>query len=353
MHSLAYDEIESSYVDASNEIRAKSVKSSQWEAKYVAHLCRAMSRVARSWGSELTAAGTGFNLSMATVFTHQSPCVKWMEGTTRRRCELADILLVMIDRRASTPKGNAVLIQAKISTNGSLSLSTSSERTQFDLFSTRPTFDVDTTPAPRRVDLSHFTSDSSLMYGLINMPITGASSWHTANNLRLSVGNYKVDGGSRLAYTLVGMLLGNCGWKFPLPPRGSDWSHFSSTVPRDDWASLINYLLVQTFAKPLSVALRASMGRPSRGQEDVVHLSTSNSVGQPMFFISHKFTDLISIQHFSRENDLDTDNWRIVNPDNKPSFNDGGNMPDRDEPDNADPPSKCGPISAIIFEVGG
>jgi hypothetical protein len=128
LHSLACDEITQSHTAALNEITAKKVKTSQWEAKFVAQLCRAMSGVATAWGKELAAANIGGGLKMATVFTHQSPYVKWKSGAVTKRCELADVLLAIIDGRVGAPKGVAMLVQAKLSPTVSISLSSNSER---------------------------------------------------------------------------------------------------------------------------------------------------------------------------------------------------------------------------------
>lgn len=360
LHSLACDEITQSHNVALNEIITKKVNKSQWEARFVAHLCRAMSGVATAWGKELAAAKTGFGLKMATVFTHQSPCVKWKSATTNERCELADVLLAIIDCTAGVPKGVAMLVQAKLSANGSITLSSKSERTQFDLFSTRPVFDVDTLPAPKGIDLGHLTPDSSLIYGLTGpsaVPLPNSFSWPhywlIADHLGLAAGSYAATGKDCLVYKLVGMLLGSSGWQFKLPPKGSDWRYFEGVNQRDDWATLINYLLEQTFAKPLSVAQSISMGRPFRGQEDVVHLATTNTLGQRMFFIGHGMADSTTVRYFGGGRETDTDDWQVVNPSEGPAFDGGGGSADGGEQLVADEPPEGGPVSVILFEVGG
>ena len=249
LHGLACDEISRSHVDALNEITSKRINASQWEAKFVAHLCRAMADVAKAWGGELAAAKAGVGVSMATVFTHQSPYVKWKSGTINKRCELADVLLAIIDRTASTPTGVAMLVQAKLSSTLSVTLSSRSEKNQFDLFSTRPTFDLDSALAPKGIDLRGLSPDSALMYGLTGPSASALPSnfswphfWLTADDLHCSAGTYAVSGEDCLAFTLVGMLLGNFGWDFTLPPMGSDWRKFAAARPRDDWSTLINYL---------------------------------------------------------------------------------------------------------------
>lgn len=360
LHAVACDEITRSHVDALNEITAKKINASQWEAKFVAHLCRAMADVAKAWGGELAAAKTGLGLSMATVFTHQSPYVKWTSGSASRRCELADVLLAIIDRTASVPTGVATLIQAKLSTTGGVTLSSKSEKNQFDLFSTRPKFDLDAALAPKGIDLNGLSPDSALMYGLTGPSAAALPSsfswphfWLTADDLHRSAGTYAVSGEDCLAFTLVGMLLGNFGWDFALPPKGSDWRKLAAASPRDDWSTLINYLLAQTFAKPLSASQRASIGRLSRGQEDVVHLASTNSVGQRMFFIGHGMADSTTAQYFGSGVENDNDDWQVVSPDGGPAFDGGGGSGEGGEQVIADEPPEGGPLSAILFEVGG
>lgn len=362
LHSLACDEITQSHAAALKEIASKNVNIGQWEAKFVAHLCRAMGEIAKAWQKELIAAQAGVQINMATVFTHQSPYVKWKDGATTKKCELADVMLAIIDRTAGVQKGFAVLVQAKLSTTRSVSLTNFSEQKQFDLFSARPVFDFFNTGAPKGIDLSNLTPDSALMYALTSSTKAPLPSsfpyphfWLTAQDLRSSIGSYKVsvDDADCLAFKLVSMLFGNTGWEFAVPPKGSDWRNMAAASPRDDWSTLINYLLAQTFAKPVSIAQRAAIGRISRGQEDVVHLASTNSAGQRMFFIGHGMADSTAAQYFSGDFENDTDDWRIVSPDDGPAFDGGGGSGEGGEQVVADEPPEGGPLSAILFEVGG
>ncbi len=360
LHALACDKITQSHLAALNEINAKSVKPSQWEAKFVAHLCKAMADVAKVWGSELAAAKTGAGVSMATVFTHQSPYVKWKNGMINKRCELADVLLAIIDRRANTPTGVAILVQAKLSSTGNVRLSSKSEKNQFDLFSTRPKFDLVSALAPTGIDLSGLSPDSALLYGLTGPSVAALPSnfswphfWLTADDLHRSAGTYAVSGEDCLAFTLVGMLLGNFGWGFALPPKGSDWTKLAAASPRDDWSTLINYLLAQTFSKPLSAAQSVSMGRLRRGQEDIVHLASKNPAGQRMFFIGNGMADSATSQYLGGGFDNDNEDWEVVSPDNGHAFDGGDDSTDGGEQLVTDVPPEGGPLSAILFEVGG
>lgn len=359
LHEVACNEIAGSHVDALNEITTGRLPSSQHESKFVAHLCRAMAGVAKAWKNELSVASTGHSLSMATVFTHQSPYVKWNAGTAIKRCELADILFARIDRTSNNPKGVAMLVQAKVSTSSSVTLSSRSEKNQFDLFSARPNFDVDAPLATRGINLRGLSPDAALMYGLTGPTAAALPNhfawphhWLTANDLGRSAGTYAVTGEDCLAYTLVGMLMGNVGWDFVLPPVGGGWRSLASANPRDDWATLINYLLAQTFTKPLSIAQRISMGRLQRGQEDVVQLATTNHVGQQMFFIGHDLTDSTTMQYFAGDGATDTNDWQVKSPNDGPAPGGDGGSIDVGEQFLADEPPEGGPVSAILFEVG-
>ncbi len=359
LHALACNAITQSHAKAFSEITAKKLSPTQWETIFVAHLCRAMVNVAHRWKNVFTKAAPGLGLSMATVFTHQTPYVKWVNGAIRRRCELADVLLVVIDRTSSTPKGVAVLVQAKNSTAGSVTLSSRSEKNQFDLLSTRPKFDVDAALAPTKIDLSHLSPDSALVYGLTSSSSThlpsrhsGVHHWLTTDGLSGSAGTYKVTGEDCLAYLLTGMLPGKFGWEFDLPPKGNGWKTIDAASPRDDWSTLINYLLEATFAKPLTATHSASMGRSSRGQEDVLYLTAKNSSGRPMFFLGYEMTNSMAMQYFSQGGVAETSNWQPGSLDNETSISGSGNSTDDGDKSVTGEPPEGGPISAILFEIG-
>jgi hypothetical protein len=296
---------------------------------------------------------------MASVFTHQSPYVKWGSGTTRKRCELADLLLAVIDRTSSSAGGVAVLVQAKLSTTGSVTLSTKSEKTQFDLLSTRPVFDVDSKAAPTQIDLGHRAPNSALIYGLTGPSSTslpsrfpGLHHWLTSDDLLWSPGTPTVASKDCLAYLLAGMLRGKFGWRFDLPPMGGSWRSIAAAAPLDDWSILINYLLEETFAKPLSATYGSSMGRPSRGQDDVLYFTAKNSVGQPNFFLGYELFNSMAMKCFVRDIEADNGDWQLGDLDEAVSFSGGGDSTGGGERPATDDPSAGGPISAILFEVG-
>ena len=110
-----------------------------------------MKDVAAAWRPALQTSHPGLQLNLSCVFTHQTPYVNWANshaGFPRHRCELADLLIVFLDKKAAQPGGIATLIQAKQSDTGSVSLTNKSEKLQFDLLSSRPIFNVEGKAAP-------------------------------------------------------------------------------------------------------------------------------------------------------------------------------------------------------------
>ncbi len=362
LHTIACDEITQSHDDAYRDIAANTIRPSQWETIFTAHLCRVMPNIARKWKTNLSKAQPGLGLSMATVFTHQTPYVTWNLGSSKKRCELADILFAVIDRTLTTPKGRAVLVQAKLTSTGTVTLSNKSEKTQFELLSGRPVFDVDaaTVPAPTRIDLSRYFPDTALTYGLTSpnsSPIPNPKAfslvhqWFNSYGLFGTTNSYSVQHEHCLAYLLVGMLLGNFGWEFDLPPSGQDWQAIAALSPRDDWSTLINYLLEETFTKALSGKQRAAMGRSDRGQEDTLHLKATNSLGLPMFFSGYEISESMVGQFPLRKEDIGTDFWQ-PNPDGVLSVSGNGNSTDNREPSESGESPEGGPISAVLIEFG-
>jgi hypothetical protein len=163
----ACTELEQSHDVAWNRISSQRVTRSQWEAWFVAHVCAAMSDIARRWKPHIAQINPSLKLSVSSVFTHQSPYVKWPTG----RCELSDLMIAFIDRRTSPGSGFATLIQAKQGDHNPANLTSHSEKQQFHLLSARPTFDVDANSAPKQITLpaSRSGHDLAILYG-VNPP---------------------------------------------------------------------------------------------------------------------------------------------------------------------------------------
>jgi hypothetical protein len=349
----ACKEIEKSHDDSWRKIHARKppVIRSQWEAWFVAHLCAAMCDVAKAWQPRIKSISSGAKMSVSSVFTHQSAYVKWKTG----RCELADLLIAFIDRKANS--GYATLIQAKQGDGSPAKLTTKSEKLQFQLLSARPIFDVDAGHAPVSVDLPANRSghDEGILYGVNppkdaakNPPPWGGHLWKTGGDLATAPVPNQVSLVQCLAKTLVEQFQGDKGWDFALPPTGKDWRHFAGS-PRDDWAMVINYLLETTFKKPLKT-FQTVIHQSNRGRD------------VPMFLQTHSGKPLVmSFYHYGPEDfeggmpldwihaDEDGSGWAVYS--NSPLYeignggSGGGGDNDGDEylPEN-------GPISAIVFE---
>lgn len=294
------------------------------------------------------------SLSLAAVFTHQSPQVAWPNRTTfKGRCELSDVLIAVIDRRTSQSKGYAILVQAKQVTGRLVNLS-AKEQVQYDLYSQRPKFDVRSTSGPSQLDLSNQAPDRALMYGLVLKghlfpypfyPWT----WLAASDLASKPANYTVQANVDLPRALVALLEGHFGWPFDLSSSGANWRHFDSQCPRRDWTTLINYLLEETFAKQLTKRLASAAGRPIRGQDVPMFYSRHSSAG--LQFVT-ALGAVSSIAFGGVDGDAPdaekADEWQAT--DLATALGDGGGFGGGDDDDGGFRDE--GPLSVVIFEIG-
>lgn len=246
----------------------------QWEPFLVSRLCAAMPDVAASWRPRLKAIDPSLTLDVTTVFTHQTPMVRWT--TTKHgthdilgdTCELADILICFIDRRRIPNLGNAILVQAKQADGLRVKLK-KDEKAQFDLLSARPVFDGVAKGSPQNVNLQAYTPDVGLLYGLNQpdidpplLPLRATNRWSTSRGLSSRVGLYTVNAPYGLGKTLVDLIQGRVGWEFELPPANQVWSYFASPHHRHDWSMLVNYLIEVTWnGKPKLVTPRGKSSR--------------------------------------------------------------------------------------------
>lgn len=360
--SDACKEIENSHNDAWNDITIGKLSRSQYEAQFVARLCAGAKNIASSWRPRIRSINSSLRLSFASVFTHQSPCVKW---PINHRCELADLLVAIIDRTSTPGTGMAILIQAKQSDTGSTHLTTHSEKEQFDLLSSRPTFDVDAKSAPPAVDLTAYGPDNALMYGLTPpdrtpaMPSTWSiHRWDTADHLRGIASKYHLSATTCLAEGLVEQLQSVRGWNFNLPPAKKDWTYFSSGATKDDWSALINYLLEVTFFKPLKQLKSPAGNPPGRGLNEPLYLIGRAPSGVSMFAVVDYDGDGSGREPLDWLGPPDSDYPREVEwsqTDAIPWLTLGGNDAiggGRGRRGEAPASPESGPISAIVFEIG-
>lgn len=352
----AYKATEAAYSAGQSGIANKSVAPSLYEAFHVAQLCASIHKMAFDWRQELSLAMPNVGLSLSSVFTHQRPYVKWPNrSSTDPRCELADLLLVVIDRTGSHAINHAVLVQAKLSEFGCEILKDTGEQRQFDLFSQRPVFDLVRKDCPSQVNLKQYSPDSALMYGLASkyscnlaarpMKLPVAETWFAADDLG-RVKNYEIDKSGYLAAVLVGLIQGSYGWPFELSPRGEHWKYYEDLKRRDDWSMLINFLLEDTFSKPINRALQATVGQQARGQDSPLFLVTGTNSMKPSFFVSSGFSQSSFTSQFEVSVTEGKD-W--VEGDLEGFFGGGGNWSRDANPEIDD--SDGGPISSIVIEL--
>lgn len=358
LRGYAFRATHQAYRNAGAKINNHKVTPSQKEAWHVAQLCASIRSLAQDWRRELTAELPNLTMSMSSVFTHQKPYVqspKRLKGNPR--CELADLLVAVIDRRANPGKGWAILVQAKLSGNEQVTLSTTSEQTQFKLLSQRLIFDVDADLSPAQVDLKGELPDSALLYGLasehahFHYPYHGCCqywTWLMADALgRLpQVRPYHVTATEPFSSVLVGLLQGNYGWEFNLPPHGQNWEYFCASSQRHDWSMLINYLLEDTFKGDMSKKLQVPAEQTSRGKEEQLYFEAQTPRNASMFCITDGFSQLIQLST-STSGKLEGPVWIPSNPDiaNGDDGGDGGGGNNFDGPED-------GAISAMVIEIG-
>ena len=355
----ACNSLSSAYLAAEVDITANNVDPRQRESRHVAHLCREIGILAGTWRTEIANTLPSVTLSMSSVFTHQSPYVTWVNGSTPKpRCELADLLVAVIDKTGNDPTGYATLIQAKMSKHGTVKPSSLSEKKQFELLTRRPIFDVVTKPSPTQINLQRNSlPDSALLYGLATKrpyPHIGLychpwwqETWLVEDQLSRFKGLATVTASDCLASVFVGLLQGSIGWQFDFPPLGQDWQHFSTLNPRDHWSELINYLLANTFAKVLKKGHSLAAGRKARGQEEVLCLVSTSPLGNKMAFLTTSEADS-HLQRYFEDNENADLIWEETSFQNLMEGDGGlggGDRIDRDES------NEGGPISAVVIEV--
>jgi hypothetical protein len=224
--------IQRSHDIAWNYIKKAHLLRSQWEARFVYQLCESMPNLAAAWRRHIRAKDPSLRLNLSTVFTHQSPRAEWSRGY----CELADLLIAIIDHTRAPSTGYAMLLQAKQADSHPLILTEDREKKQFDLLSRRPVFDIRRSNAPKAIDLSGYASDSALVYATsppdnekANPPPWCAPRWQVATGLAKLAGKYSVLPNETMAETMVEQLQSKRGWLFSLPPSKSGWKHFTSS----------------------------------------------------------------------------------------------------------------------------
>jgi hypothetical protein len=249
------------------------------EVIMVSHFCLSMMEAARVWNVELQRMGKPYELTVSTVFTHQRPYVRFKSATKKAGCEMADMLVVVVDRTLPDTRATAILLQAKLSDDHHVELMNDSEKKQFELFEGHPVFDM-RAGGPQGVFLPRSTASAGLRYG-----ITGAAHFayggvhvragrwqpHAWYNSPVVAGTgpiYRVGFQECIAHLLVDMLAMNAGSAFT--PSAA-----VNTAAPSTWDDVINYLLKTTYQQALNAANPANAGRTQRGAEVIMTGSTS------------------------------------------------------------------------------
>lgn len=350
--------IEDSHRKAWNYIKNRGIKRPQWEPLFVAYLCAAMRDLANSWKPRISSIDPTLQLSVSAVFTHQSPYVEWSSGGNLDKCELADLVIAFVDKTSLPGSGFAMLVQAKQGDGSPLLLGSKSEKKQFHLLHHRPRFDVKAKSAPTGVSLPTTRNghDLGLFYGMnppknaaTNPPPWGNHRWNAGGDLSTAPVLNQVSVPTCLAKTLVRQLQGAEGWSFDLPPAHTpSWSYFTG---KDDWAALINYLLEETFSKPLR-SLRSMMRQPNRGNDHAMFLQSYSPARNAMFFYSDAPDEARNGEplYWIADSPEHTQWMATDHSLNELGGGNSGGGSGNEGTDEFEPES--GPISAVVFEIG-
>jgi len=189
------------------------------------------------------------------VFCHGSPQVSFTDAAgTSRRCELADLLIVVDDCTGTAVSDRrALLVQAKLfSSAGTISTSGTAAH-QLDLYSRWPSFTF-TSSAYKATSRDFAASGPGLVgesgrYGGIDLSPRPVVWEHIIPSSSMTAGT-----GTQLADFLSEMVIGSTAFGREATPGGSD-----------DWSSTVDELLSVTAAQTVSLAASLSGGSRPRG----------------------------------------------------------------------------------------
>lgn len=186
--------------------------------------------VADAWNDQL--GQSGYKIDLTAVFTH---CRPWVASSVGR-CELADLLIVIDDRRSGTiDDRRAVLVQAKRLKTSKPGVKGTRDEVQFDLLFGWPTFTFEESAydgKARDFKSRHAPGDPSLSgeYGWIDLDSTPRrwKQWLTANARTFAADQ-------DLSRYIAHMLSGTDSYGREARPGGSD-----------DWSYTVDELLTVT-----------------------------------------------------------------------------------------------------------
>ena len=206
----------------------------------------------------------GYRIDLRSVFCHSRPHVTFAQvphpnypgGTTTRRCELADLLIVMdhVDRRRKIDDRRAVLVQAKLLKSGAVK-PTSKEWIQHELLAWLPAFtfvDSGYDARSRKLNQTPFVGspERTAEYGGIDLNSSPPKWRHELTQTTAPWFNSPV----LLANYLATMAIGHPSCSREAVRGGSD-----------DWSFTVDELLRVTAARPIT-----KKSSVARGNDNVV-----------------------------------------------------------------------------------
>lgn len=203
----------------------------------------AVPRIASAWKAEL--APLGATIKLSGVFCHQSPMVTYIDSKgSVRRCELADLLVVVDSQMPWFMGRTAVLIQAKMAAAyGTVSPTGVSSLTQLELYQRWPAFDFEQAAyRMTAVDIKHGTDHAlSGTFGVIDRHWrrSGAPRWsqHPASPTPC-----KTKGFPELGKFLARMCVGVPGFgRDANPTAGTAWSNMIEKLLRENQVKMFQH----------------------------------------------------------------------------------------------------------------
>jgi hypothetical protein len=225
--------------------------------------------IAVAWSSIIRT--YGYSIDLRAVFCHSRPQVRfapvphpnYSAGATLRRCELADLLIVMdhVDRVKKTNDRRAVLVQAKILKSGAVNLS-GREWVQHELLAWLPAFtfvDSNYDPRSRKLNQAPLVGSPLLTaeYGGIDLTSSPPKWRHELTQTTAPWFNAPIS----LAHYLASMATG-----------GRLCSREAVRGGSDDWSFTVDELLRITAAHSITKA-----GGIARGNNNVIGLIADTS----------------------------------------------------------------------------
>lgn len=270
------------------------------ELKHIAAICHAMPKLVEKWNSLLNKNNQKQNLKIdvSSVFIDKSPIVSFQSQITssQKNCELADLLIAVVDKSGGKNEARAVLIQAKMQSNTSLvSSKPNSNQLEYELLSTRPDFFIVDGSKPRKRIFPppvipglkfgyNAVNDTAFQYGIIDDK--NHDTWMNEFDLYQKIPPPTVGGTVDLSCILTNLFLGwGMGWNF----QPSKNYHNNGT---DDWSDLINYLLNVTYGR-LSNSMANTSNKGQRGNTTTIMFSQPNqkSIMASNFPLNFSFDD--------------------------------------------------------------